>query len=207
MTTILRLDASSRDSGSVSRLVGDHLEAKLLAATPGATVVRRDLAAAALPHIANTTIAGFYTPADQMTPDLRAATALSDQLIGELKSADILLLTTPMYNFSLPSALKAWIDQISRIGHTFAYDGTSFSGLLKVKTAYIACAYGAAGYAEGQPFRAANFVEPYLRFLLTFLGVAEVRFFNVEATTAGEAAVTANLATAQRDVDTMLEAA
>jgi len=208
MTTILRIEASSRDAaaGSVSRSIGDHVE-KLLAVQPGTRILRRDLAASPIAHIAQQTIAGYYTRADQMTDELRKATAQSDELIAELKAADVLLLTVPMYNFSIPSALKAWIDQIVRIGHTFTYDGTNFTGLVTGKRAYIACSYGASGYAAGQPFNAANFVEPYLRFLLGFLGFSEITFFSVESTTAEQSVVQANTAAAIASVEAALAAA
>ncbi len=207
MTLILRIDASSRDAGSVSREIGDHLEMRLLSVIPGSRVIRRDLASAPIPHIASATIAGYYTSAAQMTDELRQATALSDELIGELRSADVLVLTVPMYNFSVPSALKAWIDQIVRIGRTFAYDGASFTGLVTGKKAYVVCAYGAGGYAAGQPFSTANFLEPYLRFLLRFLGIADVSFFSVEATTAGHEVVRSNSEAAMQAIDATLMAA
>ena len=183
MTTILCIDASARTAGSVSRRLGDRLEARLTAARPGARVVRRDLVAEPLPHVSAETITGYYTPADAMTDPLRRATALSDTLIGELRAADVVILTVPMYNFSIPSALKAWIDQIVRIGHTFSYDGNAFTGLVGGRKVYLACAYGAAGYAPGEPFAAADFLTPYLRFLLGFLGMTDVSVFSVEATT------------------------
>lgn len=202
MTTILRIDASSRDLGSVSRQLGDYVERRLVACSPQpTTVLRRDLAAEPLPHIANATIAGYYTPADQMTDEIRAATALSDKLIAELLSADILLISVPMYNFSIPSALKSWIDHIVRIGHTFSYDGSNFTGLVANKKAYVVCAYGAGGYQPGAPFAVANFVEPYLQFLLHFLGVKDVTFLSVEATTAGADVVSANIAAAEQRAD------
>ena len=207
MHTILRIDTSARGTGSVTRDLGNHLEQALLKTTPDARVMRRDLAATPLPHIVDTTIAGYYTPADQMTETLRNATALSDTLIAELRAADTLLLTVPMYNFSVPSALKAWIDQIVRIGHTFAYDGTNFTGLVTGKKAYVVCAYGAGGYGPDRPFGAANFVEPYLRFLLNFLGIADVTFFSIEATTAGAEVVAANAEAARRAIESALLAA
>jgi FMN-dependent NADH-azoreductase len=183
MTTILRIDSSSRLDGSQSRLIGNSLEKALVGSLPGATVSRRDLGATPVEHIRNQTIAGFYTSAEAMTADLRQATALSDAVIGEVKAADILLITTPMYNFSIPSALKAWIDQLVRIGQTFAYDGKSFTGLLPGKKAYVVVAYGAGGYTNNGPFAAADFVQPYLRFLLGFLGITDVTFVTVESTT------------------------
>lgn len=201
MTTILRIDSSSRTTSSQSRALADYFENIWQAREPSTSFTRRDLVAEPIPHISDQTIIGYYTPAEQFTAGLRAATALSDQLITELQSADILLLTVPMYNFSVPSALKAWLDQIVRIGHTFSYDGNNFGGLVRVKQAYVMCAYGAAGYTDGGPFSAYNFLEPYLKALLGFLGIQDVQFFSVQATTADSATVATNIATAKRKID------
>lgn len=183
MTTLLRIDASARTEGSHSRDLGHAYEAAWRAAHPGGTVVHRDLAASAIPQITAPTIAGFYTPADAMTDDLRAATALSDALIAELKGADDVLVTTPMYNFSIPAALKAWVDQIVRINATFSYDGTSFTGLVTGKRVTIAIAYGAGGYGPDGALAALDLVRPYLQTLFGFLGFTEVHVVSVEATT------------------------
>ena len=201
MSTLLRIDSSSRTTTSHSRALGDHFEKTWHVRNPSDRVVRRDLVTDPIPHIVDQTILGYYTPAEQLTPELRAATALSDRLIAELQSADVLLLTVPMYNFSIPSALKAWIDQIVRIGHTFSYDGKNFAGLVKIKRAYVLCAYGAGGYTDGGPFSAYNFLEPYLKSLLGFLGILEVQFFAVQATTADFATVATNLEVAQRKIE------
>lgn len=205
MKTILRIDSSSRTTASHSRALGDYFENAWQKRYPGTAVVRRDLVTEPLPHIAEQTIAGYYTPEEQLTPDLRAATALSDCLIAELQSAGILLLTVPMYNFSIPSALKAWIDQIVRIGYTFSYDGKNFGGLVKVKQAYVMCAYGAGGYTDGGPFSSFNFLEPYLKSLLGFLGIPEVQFFSVQATTADPTTVATNIDMAKRKIDGAIE--
>jgi FMN-dependent NADH-azoreductase len=197
MTNILRIDSSSRLEGSYSRQVGDLLEKALVARTAGARVSRRDLGAKPIEHIRNTTIAGYYTPADKMTAELKAATAVSDDVIGEVKAADILLITTPMYNFSIPSSLKAWIDQLVRIGQTFAYDGKSFTGLLPGRKAYVVVAYGAGGYTNGGPFEAADFVQPYLKFLLGFLGITDVTFITVESTTGDGDTIAREMRTAE----------
>jgi FMN-dependent NADH-azoreductase len=202
MTTILRVDASSRAAGSVSRALGDYFERAWLDRNPGDRVIRRDVVTDPIGHIAEQTIAGFYTPAEQFTDDLRAATALSDHLIAELQSAEVLLLTVPMYNFSVPSALKAWIDHIVRIGHTFAFDGSSFSGLVRTREAYIMCAYGAGGYGEDRRLAAADFLTPYLRFVLQFLGIQHVHVFAVEDTTGAPFALEASIARAKRQIDT-----
>jgi FMN-dependent NADH-azoreductase len=206
MSRILRIDASSRTDGSYSRDLTNAFITKWLERHPDDQVVVRDLVAAPVPHIASDTIKGFYAPAGQMDIPLRAATALSDLLIHELRSADVLVLGVPMYNFSIPSALKAWIDQIVRIGHTFSYDGSGFSGLLPGKRAYVMIAYGAGGYLDGGPFEGADFVQPYLRFLLNFLGVADVTFIPVEATTADPATIAANVSKARTLIDAAVAA-
>lgn len=208
MNTILRIDASSRANGSISRTLGDYFEAAWLDRYPHDRMLRRDVVTEPIRHIAAKTIAGFYTPADRLTDELRDATALSDRLIAELRSADILLVTVPMYNFSVPSALKAWIDQIVRIGHTFAFDGSSFSGLVTSRQAYVICAYGAGSYAAGSSYAAADFLTPYLRFMLGFLGVRDVRFFGVEETaTSDEFTLAAAIERAKREIDAAVSGA
>jgi FMN-dependent NADH-azoreductase len=189
MPCLLRIDSSARRDGSVSRDLGDAFEAAWLERGLNFTVVRRDLADSVVPQIAQATIAAFYAPPGAMTDDLRAASALSDTLIAELKSADELLITVPMYNFTVPSALKAWIDQVVRINHTFAFDGTGFKGLLTARRATMISAHGAAGYLGGA-FAAADFCNPYLKFLLSFLGITTVEHIGVEGTT-GDAVVLA----------------
>ncbi|MBR0927834.1 NAD(P)H-dependent oxidoreductase [Bradyrhizobium diazoefficiens] len=183
MPVLLRIDSSARLQGSVSRDLGDGFEAAWRARGSDFRVTRRDLAADPVPQITQTTIAGFYTAAPEMTAELRAATALSDMLIAELKSADEVLITAPMYNFTIPAALKAWIDQIVRINQTFSYDGTNFKGLLTARRATVASAYGAGGYLAGGPLGGADFCFNYLKFVLGFLGVAEIQQIGVEATT------------------------
>lgn len=201
---ILRLDASSRHDGSVSRLMADHLQRKLMAAWPAARIAHRDLASAAPPHLGAEAIAAFFTPADRQTEASRQACALSDALVDEVLAADLLIIATPMYNFSIPSALKAWIDHVVRIGRSFAYDGQNFTGLITGKRAIVLCAYGAAGYGPGAAFAAANFVEPYLRFLLGFLGIKDVTFIAAEGTSGGAAATEAALQAAQRQIDALI---
>jgi FMN-dependent NADH-azoreductase len=203
---LLRIDSSARVQGSHSRELGDYFERAWTQRFPTASVTRRDLAAQSVSHIENMTIAGMFTPPDQHNAEMTAALVQSDRLIAEIKAADALLITVPMYNFGIPSALKAWIDQISRIGHTFSYDGKSFAGLLGGKKAYIVIAYGAGGYTAGGGFAAANFVEPYLKFLLGFLGFDEVITYNDEATNTNPDGIAAARAAIQGQIDASLAA-
>jgi FMN-dependent NADH-azoreductase len=206
MSRILRIDASARRSQSHSRDLADALTAKWRLRDPQVEIVRRDLAQNPIPQIDDATIEGFYAPPEKMDARLKAATALSDALIGELFAADILVLSSPMYNFSIPASLKAWIDQIVRIGRTFSYDGKSFAGLVPCKRAYVTMAYGAGGYLDGGPFAGADFAQPYLKTLLGFLGIGEVAFVCVEASTADPATVAANLAKALARIDRLVAA-
>ena len=209
MTHILRIDASSRPAavpsdpreGSFSRAIADHIQQAVERAHPGATITELDLARAPVPHISDATIKGYYTPAEAMTDESRGATALSDRLIADLQRSDVLLLSVPIYNFSVPSALKAWIDQIVRINATFAYEDGQFRGLLSGKRAYVALAYGAGGYGSNGPLQAYDYLRPYLQMILNFIGIEEVHFFSIEATTADPETVAEQKATAQRAVD------
>ena len=190
MIRILRIDSSSRVENSHSRHIADYFQTVWQKKYPDTQIAVRDLVETQLPHLSDTAIAGFYTPPEQRSPEMKQAIALSDKLIDELQSSDVLLLSVPMYNFSVPSALKAWIDQIVRIGQTFAYDGTNFTGLVKVQRAYIICAYGSSGYVDGGAFSAMNFLEPYLRGLFSFLGIKEIKFFHLQGTTDEETVIT-----------------
>lgn len=204
MARLLRIDCSSRLQGSQSRELADVIQAKWLAGHPGDEIVRRDLAKHPVPHIADLTIAGYYTPKEQHTPEMRAATALSDTLIAELLAADTLLFSVPIYNFSVPSALKAYIDQIVRIGHTFGFDEKrGLFGLIENKQAYVAAAYGAAGYFTGD-LVSLNFLEPYLKTLFGFLGIKDVTFFSVEGASTDPAALAATREKAIAGIEQMV---
>lgn len=204
MKNILRIDASARTEHSHSRALGDWLLKQVDACCPDHQVDYLDLATNALPHIHQMTINGYYTPEADHTPEMKEATLLSDGLIGQLQQADVLVMTLPMYNFSVPSSLKAWIDQIVRIGKTFSYENGAFGGLVTVKKAYVIVAYGAAGYVNGGGFQGANFVEPYLQFLLQFLGIQDVHFVSVESTTADESVVEQALEAARGDITRLI---
>ena len=183
--SLLRIDASARVQGSHSRAVADAYQAAWAALHPGGSVVVRDLVQTPVPHIHRDTILGFYTPPQELGDRLKAATALSDTLIGELRAADTLLLSTPMYNFSVPSVLKAWIDQVVRAGHTFAYtEEKGLHGLIEHKNAVVVTSAGAAYY--GTALQHLDFLNPYLQALLAFLGFDEVEFISVEGATTDE---------------------
>lgn len=179
MTTLLRIDTSSRIIQSHSRQLADYAEAQWRKRYPEGRVIYRDLVKTQIPHIHNDTIAGFYTPEEAMTRTLKQATALSDELIAELQSCDALLISSPLYNLSVPSNLKAWIDQVVRVGQTFAVneDG-SYRGLLNSKKAYLALVKG--GIYKGTPMEAHDYQTPYLKAILHHMGIETEATFSLE---------------------------
>lgn len=192
---LLRIDASSRIEGSHSRRLGDLVEAQWRLAHPQGERVHRDLALAAPPHIREATIQGFYTPPEQLTPALREATALSDTLVDELRSADTVLIASPMYNYGAPSALKAWVDQVVRAGHTFQYDAQGLRGLLSTRLAVLALVSGVPG-TLGSPV---DFLSPYLDAVLKFMDVQRVVTLQVDGTSGPTDHVERAMAAAVRD--------
>ena len=170
-TNILRIDGSARREGSVSRDLLDRITARFGTDTK---VVTRDLANA-LPLINEEWVGANFTPADARTDAQNTALELSDSLIGEIKAADVLVIGLPVYNFGVPAALKAWIDQISRAGVTFQYTENGPEGLLTGKRAIVAMASG--GTQMGSEI---DFATGYLRFILGFIGITDVEFVNAD---------------------------
>jgi FMN-dependent NADH-azoreductase len=173
MPTLLQLDSSPLP-GSVSRELTREFVAAWRAAHPAGTVISRDLAAAPPPPIDAAWIGASYTPEEALTPEQTETLALSDELVGELERADEYVIGVAMHNFSVPSVLRLWIDQIARKGRTFRYGADGPRGLLQGKKATVVIASGGV-HAENQ-------VEPYLRTVLGFVGVKEVTFVTAGGT-------------------------
>ncbi|WP_298531961.1 NAD(P)H-dependent oxidoreductase [uncultured Algibacter sp.] len=180
MKKLLRIDCSSRIVGSHSRKLADFFEKKWIIENPDGIVIRRDLAKQNIPHIKNDTIEGFYTSEEFMTNESKKATALSDELITELKSANEILISSPLYNLNIPSNLKAYLDQIVRIGHTFNINENGYYGLLENKIAFIITAKG--GSYKGTLMEQYDFQEPYLKAILAHMGVKTQNIFSLEGT-------------------------
>lgn len=152
---------------------------KLIARHPEASVVTRDLSKQRYPHLAEANIAAFFAPGQTDTPEYKEAIRNSDEAISEVENADIIVIGAPMYNFSVPSALKAWIDHIIRIGKTFYYDETGMpQPMISGKKVYVAMSSGGI-YSDG-PMKTFDFVDPYLRAVLGFIGLTDIKTFRVE---------------------------
>ena len=163
--TLLRIDASARTDGSTSRRLADEITAKLAPET----VISRDLSAG-LPLIDAGWIAANFTPDEDRGDEHRAALALSDELIAELKAADTVLIALPIYNFGVPTALKAWVDMIARARVTFRYTEAGAEGMLTGKRAILAIASGGTEVDS-----AIDFATPYLRHILNFVGITDIQ--------------------------------
>jgi len=175
MTNILRLDATINPAASVSRKLTDRILARLTAAHPAATVTERDLSTG-LPPIDAAWVGAVFTPAEDRSPEQTAIAALSDELIAEVKAADVLVIGLPIYNFGVPAPLKTWFDQIARKGETFFYTEAGPQGLLTGKRAIVALS--SAGTKLGSEI---DFASGYVRHMLGFMGITDVDFVAADA--------------------------
>lgn len=171
---ILKIDASARTNGSVTRELTDELVSRLQQAAPGASVAVRDVAKG-LPVIDETWIAANFTEDTARTDEQRAALALSDELVEELKAADTLVLGVPVYNFGIPASLKAWIDLVARARVTFKYTENGPVGLLEGKKAYVLLASGGTKIGSD-----VDFASGYLKHVLAFIGIHDVTFVSAD---------------------------
>lgn len=168
MSTILHITASIRNDESVSRSLGNRLVERL-AENQGAKVVTRDLAKNDLPYIDAERFAANLAPYAERSPEQRDLAKVADELIEELQEADTIVFSVPVYNFSVPATVKAWADLVARAGTTFRYTENGPEGLLTGKKVYITAASG--GTAMGSEI---DFMSPWLKFFLGFLGMTDV---------------------------------
>lgn len=200
MKTLLFVTSSVSGPESKSTQVARELVAALRAQHGSVRLIERDLGTGAIPHLA-----GEHLQAQMTAPDLRSQrhrllANAGDALLEEVEAADAIVITAPMYNFSIPSTLKAWIDHITRAGRTFRYtaEGT-VEGLLKNKKVYVVTARGGI-YTGDTPARALDFQEPYLRAILGFNGLTDVTFIHVEGQRISPTAAEAGLTQARKAI-------
>ena len=175
MSTLLHLDSSPMGDHSVSRHMSATFTQHWKKAHTDGTVVTRDLTTTNLFTVTPAYVAAVYTPAEARTDEQKSLLKLSDELIAELMAADEWVIGVPMHNFGIPAVLKEWIDQVARVNVTFSYaDGTP-KGLIKGKKVTILIAAGGT-YDPGTATAGLNFVEPYLKTVLGFLGVSDIAF-------------------------------
>lgn len=180
MKKILHIISSPRSDASVSRKLGNAIVEKIKEKHADAIVTVRDLALNPPPHLNESHINSFFTPAENRTTEQLDDIRYSDEAINELLDTDILVIETPMYNFSITSTLKAYFDHITRVGITFKYTGKGLlpEGLLKDKQAYIATSAGGI-YSAGD-LKNYDFTEPYVYAFLTLIGINVAGVFRAE---------------------------
>ncbi len=165
---ILKINSSGRSDGSVSRQLVQRAIDRLITAHPEAAVIERDVSSG-LPVVDETWIGANFTPGEARTPEQEQKLEFSDELIGELRAADVIVIGVPIYNFGVPASLKQWVDLIARAGETFSYSESGPKGLLEGKRAIVAVASG--GAETGSP---ADFASTYMKFVLGFVGITDV---------------------------------
>ena len=196
MNALLQLNTSIFSSAGQSTRLADRFVAGWRARNRNAKVVVRDLARDPVPHLTAERFQAFLEKPGERSPEQQRVVAYSDALIDELKRADVIVLGLPMYNFGVPSALKAYFDHIARTGITFRYTDKGSVGLLTGKKAYVFATRG--GLYAGTPLDSQT---PYVRTFLHFLGIADVEFVYAEGLAVSEASKQAGLAQAHRAIE------
>lgn len=192
---ILQINASARREGANSTKLADQITGRLKASHPEATLTVRDLATTPVTVLDEAALGALFTPAEQRSAEQAAVVAEYDALIAEIQAHDTIVLGVPMYNFGVPVQLKAWIDAIARAGVTFRYTEQGPEGLLKGKTVYLALARG--GLYRGT---ANDSQVPYLKTVLGFLGLTDVRPIYAEGLNMGPEAAAKGFEQAQADI-------
>jgi FMN-dependent NADH-azoreductase len=201
MPILLHVDASARGNRSHTRRLGRLFIEGWRALRPHDQVIARDVSRYPPSPVTEAWVAAAFTKPERRTPAMQMALAESDALVDELQRADLILAGVPMYNFGMPSTMKAYIDNIVRVGRTFGFDRSRpddpYSPMLNAKRLVILSARGDYGYAPGQRIAHVNHVEPHLEPVFAFLGVTELHSVAVEYDEFGDDRLTRSLAEAE----------
>lgn len=193
MNNIIHLDSSIMGDNSVSRQLTAQVVKHINQGQEATTYI--DLAQQKLPALDGFTVGSFFTPEEHRNAEQQAITTISDNLIAQLKAADVIVIGAPMYNFTIPTQLKTYFDLVARAGLTFKYTDTGPKGLLENKTAYLVVSSG--GDYRGQP---RDFVTPYVKHMLGFMGITDVHVITAPSTAMDKVAA---LASAQEAIATV----
>lgn len=178
MKKILNIVSSARGNASNSIRLQQEIIDRLQARYPENEVKVRDLVSKKYPHLEESHLNAFFAPEESDSSEYRLAVSHSEEAIRELEEADIIVIGVPVYNFNIPSALKAWIDHIVRARKTFSYVDGRPQGTIKGKKVYLAIASGGV-FSDG-PYKPFDFVEPYLRHILGFIGMTDITVYRAE---------------------------
>ena len=198
--SLLEIKASVFSGNGQSSRLADEFVAQLRRQNLAAEIVERDLVAEPVPHLDGARVGAFFAKPEERSAEQEAVIAYSDALINELRRADVIVIGLPMYNFGVPSQLKAWFDHVARAGETFKYTEKGAVGLLTGKKAYVFAARG--GVYAGTPN---DWQTQFVRFFLGFIGITDVEFVYAEGLAISEAARNAGLAAANERMETLLQ--
>jgi FMN-dependent NADH-azoreductase len=181
MKKLLVIDASPKGPASASRKISHHIVKKIQSLHPQVEVIHHDLTKHPIPHLNPETVNAFFTPEAQLSGEQKKLITLSNQLTQELIGADAIVVSSPMWNFSVPSVLKAWIDHVVRSGLTFRYTDKGPEGLLSPSKKLILALSSGGVYSSG-PAQSVDHLSTYLKDIFGFLGVRDVQSFVAEGT-------------------------
>src|SRR5450830_378108 len=198
--TVLHVDSSPLGDRSVSRKLTSKILAELKANQPDTQIVTRDLGNSPLPHLSGITVGAFFTPSDQRNEASNDAVKLSDEVIDEVFAADVIVIGAPMWNFGIPSSVKAWIDHIARAGRTFTYGASGPESLLPAGKKIIIVSSRGGIYSNG-PMQVMDHQETHLKAVLGFIGLHDVSIVRAEGVAMGEEAVKGAMLTAEIQID------
>ncbi len=210
MAHLLHIDSSPRGERSHSRRMTREFVEQWKQVHPDDTVTYRDTGRNPIPHVDEPWIAAAFSPPEQHTPELREAIRLSNQLVDEFLAADIYIIGVPMYNFSVPSGFKAYIDQIVRFGRTVTFEpndlGNVFKPLVLGKKMFIIASRGDSGYQPGGQYEQMNHHDPYLVTVFGFMGITDITFIYVEKDEYGGTKLAESIANARAKIGELVAA-
>ncbi|WCL52912.1 FMN-dependent NADH-azoreductase [Gimibacter soli] len=184
MTNILRIDASARQARSLTRQMSDLFLKSWAETGADMDIIQRDVGSHPPEAISEGWIAAAFTPQEQLSPEQISLLKTSDTFIEELERANIILISTPMYNYGMPAALKAWVDQVVRVGKTFTFDlargDRPLEPIFSGKTLVVLTASGEFGFGPGEMNDGAGHLVPHLRTVSKYLGTNEMHHIGIE---------------------------
>jgi len=208
MTTILQIEASARGERSLSRGLSRRFRELWMEYEPAARFLSRDVGRQPPPLVSEAWIAAAFTPPAERSPEQEAILAPSDKLIAEVEAADLIAIATPMYNYGMPAALKAWFDQAIRIGKTFSFDlargDWPLEPMLGGKTLVVLSARGEFGFEAGGARAAMNHLEPHIATCAHYLGASERHFISIDYQEFGDRRHERSVANAHRAIDELV---
>lgn len=207
MKSLLVINSSGRINRSVTRKLTARFAEKWLLENPGGEVIDRDVGTRPPTFLNESWIAAAYIPEESRTPEGVAALEESEVLIREIERADAIVIAAPLYNFGMPAPLKAYFEQIVRVGRTFAFNAdpaNPYEALLRSRPVTVITATAGGGYEPGGANAAINFLEPHLRVILKLVGLDDLSLVRVAFQGTHEEYFQASLTAAEQEIDRLV---